>query len=221
MTDQELVRAALDGDRDALRAIDEALAKAAVAVAPRIDRSPAFASELTQVLRTRLLVAEPGKEPRIAAFRGTGPLVAWLSVAATRAALNMKRGERKSVSVDEVLGDIAAHEPDPELRHMKQLYRSELGRALAESVAELPKRDRAVLRLHYVDGMTLAKIGELYRVHESTASRWVAAAVEAAGKGAKKKLIERLSLSADTMDSIARMVDSSLDLSLRGVLTSE
>ena len=91
-------------------AVTRLAARIAPAIAPairRIDGSPAFLDEVCQVVRVRLLVgaAEP---PRIAAYRATGPLDAWLRVTAVRAALNIKRGDRPAVSIDDVLEPVVA-----------------------------------------------------------------------------------------------------------------
>jgi RNA polymerase sigma-70 factor, ECF subfamily len=60
-----------------------------------------------------------------------------------------------------------------------------------------------------------------YRVHESTASRWLSAALEAVAEGARRRLMERLALSAESLDSVARLVRSNLlDWSLRRLLGS-
>jgi RNA polymerase sigma-70 factor (ECF subfamily) len=74
------------------------------------------------------------------------------------------------------------------------------------------------LRLRFVTGLELAQIGKLYRVHESTASRWIAAAVEQVGAAARDRLVARLQIGDVTADSIARMVASSIDLSIARLL---
>jgi RNA polymerase sigma-70 factor, ECF subfamily len=43
---------------------------------------------------------------------------------------------------------------------------------------EVVDRARTLLRLRFVEGLELAEIAPLYRVHESTVSRWVTAALE-------------------------------------------
>jgi len=75
-----------------------------------------------------------------------------------------------------------------------------------------------VLRLRFVDGLELAQIGRLYRVHESTASRWIAAALGDIERATRERLVERLAITADTADSMARMVQSQLDLSIARLL---
>jgi RNA polymerase sigma-70 factor, ECF subfamily len=218
--DLYLACAAARGDAAALRLVDERVFSAIDPAVRRVDPSPVFLDELRQVLRVRLLVGVDESPPRILEYRAGGPLLAWVSVAALRAALNLKRSQRPTISVDELLGEVVSREPDAELRHLKSLYRAELAEALREALLALPAWPRALLRLHYVDGVRLARIGALYGVHESTVSRWVSGAVEAVGDDARRRLRERLALSAESADSVARMVRSNLELSLRRILGS-
>jgi RNA polymerase sigma factor FliA len=59
------------------------------------------------------------------------------------------------------------HAVDPHGR----VERSELRAALAEAIHKLSERDRAVIVLYYVEGMTLAQIGDILRVTESRVSQ--------------------------------------------------
>ncbi len=215
-----LACAAARGDAAALRRFDEQALSAIGPAVRKVDASPAFADEVRQLLRVRLLVAEEGAAPRIGEYRGGGPLIGWLSVAAVRTALNLKRSERPTTSVDEPMGELVDREPDPELRHLKGLYRAEYAKALREALASLAGRPRALLRLHFVDGVRLARIAALYGVHESTVSRWVSAAVQEVGDDTRRRLRERLALSADSAESVARMVGSQLELSLSRLLAA-
>jgi RNA polymerase sigma-70 factor len=122
------------------------------------------------------------------------------------------------VSTEDLLGELVAREPDPELRQMKELYRAEYASALRAAIASLGERERVLLRLHHVDGLRLAKIGALYGVTESTASRWLAAAAEKVASEATRRLREQLGVSPSSLASIARMVESGLDLSIHRLL---
>lgn len=214
--DLRLAWAAAHGDATAIARVDALLVELGPAVR-RVDPAPAFADEVRQATRVRLLVGDGGA-PRIAAYAGRGPLRAWLQVAAARIALDLKRGRRDAAVPDDVLGELVAREPDPELRHLGALYRAEFREALSAALAALPERARAVLRLHHVDGMRLAEIGRLYQVHESTASRWAAQAAAAVADDARARLIARLALSPSEVDSIGRLVRSQLDLSIARLL---
>jgi RNA polymerase sigma-70 factor (ECF subfamily) len=215
--DLVLAWAAAGGDAAALRQVDGLIA--AIAPALRgIDGSPVFVDEVSQAVRVRLLVAEPGAPPRIAAYGGRGPLGAWIRAAAMRVAIDLKRSAAPALASDDLLGDLVSGEPDPALRHLKTLYRADFQQALADALAALPDRQRAVLRLHHVDGLRLAEIGRLYGVHESTVSRWVTRAAEEVADQTRRRLTDRLSLSGSSVDSLARLVRSQLDLSIARIL---
>jgi RNA polymerase sigma-70 factor (ECF subfamily) len=218
LADLYLAWAAARGNAAALRIFDERLLPKLDPAVRRLDSTAAFLQEVRQVLRVRLLVGAEHSPPRLAEYRGHGPLLAWLRVVAVRIALNLRRGEAPVSSTEEVLGELVASEPDPELRHLKTLYRAEFGAALRTALSALPERERALLRLHYVDGLTLARIATLYQVHQSTVSRWLSSALEGVATAARRHLIQRLSLSPSSLESVARMVQSNLELSIRRIL---
>ncbi|HEX2571822.1 MAG TPA: sigma-70 family RNA polymerase sigma factor [Polyangia bacterium] len=219
LSDLFLAWAAAQGDAAALRRFDHDVQLEVEAAARRVDRAPAFIDEVRQTLHIRLLVAsEGGGPPRITDYAGRGPLRAWIGVAALRIALNLKRDAAPTMATEDVLAELAIVEPDPELRHLKTLYRAEFREALEAALAALPERQRALLRLSYVDGLRLAQIARLYQVHESTASRWLSQAAEAVASDARRRLVARLSLSPGSVDSVARAVLSSLDLSIARLL---
>lgn len=210
-----LAWAAGRGNPAALRHFERLIAPEVEVVARRIDREPAFVDEVRQTLRVRLLVADGGRV-RIDDYAGRGPLRGWIGVAALRVALNLKRAAKPRS--DDLLGDLISGEADPELRHLKTLYRAEFREALEAALRALPERQRAVLRLTYVDGLKAVQLGRLYQVHETTAARWIARAAADVADDARKRLMARLTLSPSSLDSVARMVLSNLDLSIARVL---
>jgi len=216
--DLALAFAVASGDADAARKLDELCAGEIAAAARAIDPDRAFVDEVCQRTRVRLVVGD-GAPPRIAGYRGSGPLRAWVAIAAQRIALNAKRDAKPGAAAsDDVLADLVDREPDPELRHLKELYRAEFREALTAALGGLGDRARAVLRLRFVDGLELAQIGRLYRVHESTASRWISGALDDVAAATRKHLVSRLAVTPGTADSVARMVQSGLDLSIARLL---
>jgi RNA polymerase sigma-70 factor (ECF subfamily) len=101
---------------------------------------------------------------------------------------------------------------------LKALYRVEFRESLAAALADLADRARALLRLRFVEGLELAQIGRLYRVHESTVSRWISAALDDVGRATRRHLVARLAVTPETADSVARIVQSQLDLSIARLL---
>ena len=66
----------------------------------------------------------------------------------------------------------------PELAYLKERYRDAFTDALSAAVSALSDRDRTLLRLYHVDGLSLEAMAALYRVHLSTVSRWLTCARE-------------------------------------------
>lgn len=207
------------GDRDALATFERDVAFEIEAAVAKVDRDRTFIGELAQQIRIKLLVGDGGSPPKIASYRGTGPLRAWVAIASLRVALNAKRAKHPPTT--DLLADIFDREPDPELRHLHALYRNELADALTTAIAALSDRDRALLRMRFVGGLELAQIAKLYGVHESTASRWLAAAAERIHDDARARLVERLAISPATAESVARLVRSQLDLSIARLLGTD
>jgi RNA polymerase sigma-70 factor (ECF subfamily) len=213
--DLQLASAAGRGEPQAVRELEQLIVAASDTVARRIDRAPAFRDELRQAVRVRLLVAEGGRA-RIADYAGRGPLRGWLAVVTLRVALNLRR--RVATASPDVLAELVSREDDPELHHLKTLYRAEFRDALEAGLTALSDRHRAVLRLSCVDGVKLRHLARLYGVHETTAARWVTHAAEAVAETARGHLMARLAMSPSSLDSVARMVLSHLDFSIARVL---
>lgn len=207
------------GDPTAVKRFEALVGGEITASVRGVDRDPAFVDEIAQRTRVRLVVADGEAPPRITTYRGAGPLKAWVAIAAQRLALNAKRDAKPAAgATDDVLADVVDREPDPELRHLKTLYRAEFREALVAALAGLSDRLRAVLRLRFVEGLELAQIGRMYRVHDSTASRWISGALEDTARATREALAARLAVSTATADSVARMVQSQLDLSIGQLL---
>ncbi len=196
----------------------------------QIDRSGEFADEVRQQLSERLLVA-PRK---IADYTGRGPLGGWLRVAAVRIGLNVKRSQKPmpltrvadapEQARDAADGGHAGHEgggghlnapsPDPELDYLKLRYRNELREAFALTLAALDGEARAVLKMHYLDGLNIDEIGASFRVHRSTVARWLSQAREQILEETRKLLSSRLQIGRAEAESVIHLVQSQLDVSI-------
>jgi RNA polymerase sigma-70 factor (ECF subfamily) len=93
---------------------------------------------------------------------------------------------------------------------------AEEGGAVRAAVARLPVKERALLRLHLVDGMSIDALGARYQVSRSTAARWLAAARDALRALTREELEARIG-PAD-LASMAGFVHSHLELSTHGLL---
>jgi RNA polymerase sigma-70 factor (ECF subfamily) len=203
------------GAAAALQARHGAAMRAAIA---RIV-SPADAAEVEQQVLDELVVGRPGSPGKIASYAGQAPLERWLRVTAQRAALMAVRSSRTEVRARRA----AAAEPPaavdaPEIAYLKQRYRADFEQALEQALARLAERDRALLRLHLVGGLTVQGIGKAYGVSQPTASRWLAQARSALLDDIKATLGPRLGASSAELASLAGLVASRLDLSLSQLL---
>ncbi|WP_394833013.1 sigma-70 family RNA polymerase sigma factor [Pendulispora rubella] len=215
--DLQLASACLGGDRSALATFERAHLREIGAFVAHIDRAPAFADEVRQVLRASLLVAgQDGHEPGLAGYRGRGSLGGFVRVAAVRTALNLKRQARRASAREEAAGTegLAAASVSPELAYAREQYREAFGEALRATIAELSARDRTLLRLYHAEGVALEALAALYRVHLSTVSRWLTCAREQLSEATLRRLRERLRVGPSDAESIAALLMSQLDVSL-------
>ena len=65
--------------------------------------------------------------------------------------------------------------PSPELRYLQERHREDFAGALKDAFLLLSSKQRNILRLRHLQGLTDERIGALYRVHQSTVTRWMAA----------------------------------------------
>ena len=175
----------------------------------------ADAAEIEQRVLEELLVGAADGRPKLASYAGRAPLERWLSVAAHRAALMWLRENRaEGRARDGAAGQPAPGDPQPEVGFVKERYRGEFEQALKQAVSRAPERDRVLLRLHFVNGLTMESIGKMYGVSQPTASRWLATAREGLLEQIKAILTARLGASSGELASLAALVASRIDLSL-------
>lgn len=222
--DLYLTCACAQGKPEALAAFESAFLAQVPAQIAHINRSPAFADEVCQVLRVNLLVGSAGAQPRIGEYAGRGALHSWLRISAVRVALRLSRRRvvdgQDSEGAD---GVDALVEPalGPELAYLKVRYQGEFKKALQEALAGVSSKQRNVLRLQLSSGLTGDQIAGLYKVTRSTVARWLSAARSEVLAVTQRLLQQRLQLSPDEFQSLAGVVVSQLDLSLSRVLRVE
>jgi RNA polymerase sigma-70 factor (ECF subfamily) len=182
----------------------------------------ADAAEIEQRLSNDLLVGSVSGPPKIGGYAGRSPLERWLGVVAQREALTWLRENRAEARAR----DAAAAEPapggniHPEIAFLKERYRSDFEQALREALERVAERERVLLRLHLVNGLTVEAIGKMYGVSQPTASRWLAAARETLVADVKATLAGRLGAESDEVASLAGLVASRLDVSISALLRS-
>jgi RNA polymerase sigma-70 factor, ECF subfamily len=217
--DLYLAWACVRGDEAALRAFDREHVEGVGRALSRIGYSDAFADEVQQRLRHRLVLSEKGKTLRIAQYSGRGPLRSWVRSSAVRLAASLQRQQEGVPSeVDADLENAEAVGADPELALMRRRYQGEFQEALRTAVKSLTTRERTILRLHHVKGLGVDRIGGIYRVHRATVARWIEAARAKLVQSTRENLSNRLQLDDLGLNSLMRVVHSQLDLTLSSIL---
>lgn len=169
--------------------------------------------DVLQELRVRLFLGTTHTGPKVGEYSGRGGLVRWVRAAAVRLALNTARTRKNQPHLtlgddDFLSGDDAA------LRNMKEAYRAEFKRAFTDGLAALEPELQTYLRMYYLDGLTLAELAGLFGVSEPTASRRVAKGRERVLEETRGRLAQRLELSADELESVMRLIQSRLTVTL-------
>jgi RNA polymerase sigma-70 factor len=181
---------------------------------------PELAEDALQVLRSDMLVGTEKTMPAILAYSGRGALGNWFRVSVIHVLHRLHRRVEHQVQTagpDELLG-LPAVEDDPELHHLKTHYRAAFSAAFDAAVTALSDREKALLRFHYLEGLSTDLLGRMYGVHKATAARWVAQARDGLLMSTRRLFAERSRLSTSEVDSLMRLVRSKLNLSLRRVL---
>jgi RNA polymerase sigma-70 factor, ECF subfamily len=199
----------------AVRAADEAYLSSTSSALHHLDGPSEFADEVRQILRDKLFVASAGAPPKIVGYSGRHPLAAWIRIAARRVGISLRRGESVRAKVSAAaLSEVLPSGADPELDYLKARYRAEFREAFQAAVAALTDRERVMLRLSLVEGLSHDKIAPIYGVTQPTITRWIAKARESISESTHRILCERLQLGASEVHSIAKLVYSELHLSL-------
>lgn len=178
---------------------------------------PADLQDAEQRVWQTLLVARDGETPRVAQYRGRGPLVVFVRVTAIRTAVSQLR-RRQPASADDEVARLVEETDDPELRYLKQRYREEFRRSFATALAALPPPQQLLLRLDVVEQLTIDQAAAIYGRSRTTTGRHLHEARQALARRTLDDLQVRLALDPAEVQSVARLVQSQLDLSVQRLL---
>jgi len=164
-----------------------------------------------------------GNPPGIAGYRGIGPLAAWVRVTAIRVAVDVAASATSSelADVDVELLDLglgATRETSPERNAAINLYRDRLRAALELSLHLLDAREKTLLRLYSIDGLSLAGIATLYRVHRATVGRWFVSIRTRIWASVRDSMGLRATPSPSEMGSLIGLFQDEIHLSARSIL---
>ena len=219
LADLYLACACASGDPAALAEFEQHHLREVAIAAAKLRAAPGVLDEARQVVRDLLFVGKPGGAPAIATYAGRGDLRGWVRVIAMREVMRLCDRDRREVATgDEELLDALSPASDPELEQLKIQYRAEFASAFRDAVLGLTPRERTLLRHQLIDGLGVEAIGKLYKVHHSTAARWLVKAREAVLEGTRARLAAQLRLTQAEVDSVLRLIRSRIDVSIEKLL---
>lgn len=189
----------------------------------RLDRMkvpPSSTAEILQELRCRLVEMN---EPSFtgAVYSGRGSLGGWLFITAVRVA--DRRSERAQHELTEHEGALDAADRllpvlDPEMEHRVQSYKATFQAAMQEGLAVLSRRERNLLRFHFLERLSIDRLADIYQVHRATAARWVLRAQQHLAEETRARFIAQIPIAEKSMPRLLDLIRSKLDLSLSGIL---
>jgi RNA polymerase sigma-70 factor len=185
-----------------------------------LKQPDALVDDVCQITRVKLLVATPESAPKIGDYTGRGALMSWVLVTAGRIANKLRAAEKPSPedSSEEIFKMLPGQGIDPELDVMKRRHQAEFREAVREAAAMLSADERHLLRLHFADSLSTYELASLFRVNQSTVSRWLKSARQRVYEETRRRLQERLGLSTPGFKSFLAFVGSQLDLNISQVL---
>lgn len=223
LEDLYLAWGCLDGQQPAISTF-ESYTRPFITLAVR--RGTADSEEIVHQVHIKLLVAEGTRQPRLADYSGVGPLKAFVMVMAMRVMADTRRGvERRR---EELVGDgwlelasIAGSTNGQDAKVQWAELEPHAAKALSDAMGQLSVRQRTLLRLHYVEGISADAIGKMYSVHRATTTRWLVDARERLLELVQSQLKSTLEVGTGSLESINRTLVGGLELSLPALLETK
>ncbi|MFT3836467.1 MAG: sigma-70 family RNA polymerase sigma factor [Myxococcaceae bacterium] len=211
-----LAFAALAKVPTALAEVDRRIARISAAVAAKFREGDQFGEELLQKLRVKILVGSERTGPALGQYQGEGALVAWFKVVASSTAVDLRRSRRpertdQGNQKEERLERFAAAAlpADEALAHGR--HKQAITAALKESLELIDDESRVLLRLRFVDGLSVEDAAQTLGVHRTTALRRIEKIQQDLLSNVREILKRRLRLASRDLDSLLRSFRPSLN----------
>jgi RNA polymerase sigma-70 factor (ECF subfamily) len=184
----------------------------------RLSSNADLTNEVRQIIATRCLVADPDRPAALNSYSGAGSLEGWVRATAVREALALnKRAARETDGFESVL-EAKISVVDHEISLFKKVYREPVSRAFVAACGQLAPEHRALLRLHFAQGVTTAQLATMYGISRATAVRRLTEAREALVTLVKDGLKAAIGVTDNDFMSVIKLVNSQLDMRLSMVL---
>ncbi|MBX3154355.1 MAG: hypothetical protein KF773_00015 [Deltaproteobacteria bacterium] len=206
------------GDSAAIAAFDRAYLDVVPLALAGMKLPQATVDDVRAAVRDKLLLADGARPPRVLEYAGRGRLRGLVQVTATRTAIDRIRLEEREAELP--AGRDLAAPTDVALSLIKAQYRDAFAEGFRTAVTAASRRDRNLLRLHFLGGVTLDQLAQMYGVHRATVVRWLAAAREAVFAATREHVAGRLRAPAEELDEMFDLVKSRVELSVERLLAS-
>lgn len=177
--------------------------------------------DVKQQVREKFLVPQPDGALRLGEYVGEGRLPGLIRVTATRTALDMLKRKHNQASPIEDLLELPTPGRDPALAALARQSRDHFRDAFEAAIQTLDQRERNILRLHGLGGVTLEQLASMYGVHRATVVRWLADARQSILSHTRKTLQTTLHIKVHELDSLINLLESGFDLSVERLFRSQ
>jgi RNA polymerase sigma-70 factor (ECF subfamily) len=144
------------------------LYSAALAIAKDASLARELADSLYADLYGTGVRVDGNRVSKFESYMGRGSFEGWLRTVLAQTYVNRFRSQRKFVSLDETLErKLAASAEEPDCGAAN----AQVAKATDAALDGLLSEERLLLATYYLDGRTLAEIGRMLALHESTVSR--------------------------------------------------
>ncbi len=213
LEDYLLTVACVLGEAGALEALERHVLSTVRGNIARVLGPGAACEDVLQNLRRKLLVSVDGAPAKLVNYTGAAPLRSWVRTIAVRMALEARSQEQGRLS-EPLGGDVYDSDRNLELQLLKAEHGPRFKAAFEGAFSTLEVRDRALLRLHFLNGVSLERLGGMYGAHKSTLSRRLARIRLAILEALRAQLSSDLRLNDQELDSLLRELGSQLSISI-------
>ena len=214
-----LACAIAQGDDEAARVFDDTYVEPLARTLGRMRLTPSELDEVKQLVREKLLVRGANGRARVEEYAGRGRLTGLVQVVATREALTLlRRAKREIVASDDDLAEPVVGARDPGTAMLVGRYKETFRAAFADAVGRLTPRERTLLRMHLLGGVTLEQLASIHGVNRATIVRWLRDAREQVLAHTTAHLRAALHVRADELESLMGLAQSRLDVSIERLL---
>jgi RNA polymerase sigma-70 factor (ECF subfamily) len=139
-----------------------------------------------------------------------------------RAALALVSGRDQQPREDaSALEHLVAPEGDQEISIIKGQYREAFQAALGRCFEALPPRQKTLLRMHFLDGMSIDAMSVVFGVHRATVARWLVAIRRQVLADISRTLAMDLRATSSELSQLVHLVRSEVHVSIQRILGEE